>query len=116
MKTIAVPLLLAFVTSLGIGCQKAPDKPAKSNGATSKSSSQDKEAATEYPIRGKVVDVQAKSITLDHDDIPGLMKGMEMKFEVDDEQVVKGVQAGDQVRGQLEVQGNRYVITELSKE
>jgi protein SCO1/2 len=72
-----------------------------------------------YDIKGKVVELDAggKSVRLDHEDIPGLMKAMEMKFDVEDGKVLEGLRAGDQVHGKLKVKpGNQYVITELKKD
>jgi len=73
--------------------------------------------AKEYDIKGKVVSVSAdkKAVTLDHEDIPGLMKGMKMEFGVADPKVLEGIQAGDQVQGRLKVDNGKYVITRLEK-
>lgn len=74
-------------------------------------------AAKEYEIQGKVVAVGAdkRSITLDHEEVPGLMKAMEMKFNVEEASVVEGVNAGDRVAGNLRVEGSDYTITRLKK-
>src|SRR5262249_321165 len=66
---------------------------------------------------GKVVDIapDRKSVTLDHEDIPGLMKAMKMKFRIADAKLLDGVQPGDTVRGRLKVQDGDYVITHLEK-
>jgi Cu/Ag efflux protein CusF len=74
-------------------------------------------AAKEYDIKGKVADVAAdkKAVTLDHEDIPGLMKSMTMKFAVADPKVLEGIQAGDQVQGRLRAEDGKYTITRLEK-
>ena len=71
----------------------------------------------QYEVNGKVVavDPDAKTVTLDHEDIPGLMKGMEMEFAVENPAVLKGLAAGDQVQGRLVVKDGDYIITELKK-
>src|SRR5229473_2936795 len=70
-----------------------------------------------YPIKGKVVSVDAAkpAVKLDHEDIPGLMKGMQMTFDVSDAKLLEGLKAGDDVEGQLKVDGGKQVITELKK-
>jgi Cu/Ag efflux protein CusF len=68
-----------------------------------------------YDIKGKVVsvDVAKKSVKLDHEDIPGFMKAMEMSFEVESAKMLDGLKAGDQVQGKLKVKAGSNVITEL---
>jgi len=91
----AIPLVLA-------GC--------KGNEATSS-------AEKQYSIRGKVtaVNPDKPSVKLDHEDIPGLMQGMEMEFAVANAKLLDGIKAGDQVQGHLKVQSGKYVITDLEK-
>ena len=71
----------------------------------------------QYSIKGKVVAVNPErlSVKLDHEDIPGLMKAMEMEFRVEDPKVLEGIQVGDQVQGQLKQGESGYVITRLGK-
>lgn len=71
----------------------------------------------QYAIKGKVVDVNlAKpSVRLDHEEIKGLMKGMEMEFDVQDRKVLEGLRPGDQVHGHLKVTDGRSVIVHLEK-
>lgn len=70
-----------------------------------------------YDIKGKVVAVQVeeKKITLDHDAIPGVMKAMEMSFDVHDAKVVENLKAGDDVEGRLKMASGKYIIIELRK-
>jgi protein SCO1/2 len=74
-------------------------------------------AAKEYDVRGKVVAVNpAKpAVTLDHEDIPGLMKAMEMEFSVENAKLLDGIKAGDQVQARLKKSESGYVITQLQK-
>jgi protein SCO1/2 len=73
--------------------------------------------AREYDIRGKVVDMDLSkpAVTLDHEDIPGLMKAMKMPFNVKDASVLEGIKAGDEVQGRLQKGPSGYVITRLEK-
>lgn len=93
-------VLLAAVVFV-MGCQKAADEP----------------HAKRYDLHGKVVavDKDRETITLDHEDIPGLMQGMEMEFKVENPKLLEGVGAGDEVHGQLEVRSGDYVIKNLTK-
>jgi protein SCO1/2 len=76
-------------------------------------------AATEkeYEVRGKVVSVDAKkpAVTLDHEDIPGVMKAMTMEFPVADAKLLEGLHDGDQVQGRLKKTESGYLITHLEK-
>jgi protein SCO1/2 len=99
LRWLCAPLLaVPFVLT---GCNKGPDTP------------KDKL----YDVKGKVVTVDPgkKTVTLDHEDIPGLMKAMEMKFSVEDAKVLEGINTGDQVHGRLKVESGNYIITELKK-
>ena len=62
-------------------------------------------AEERYPIEGRVVAVTPaeKTITLDHKDIPGYMKGMTMPFPVRDAWVFNVVHPGDTVHATLVV-------------
>jgi len=77
----------------------------------------DDAAEKQYEIKGEVVavDPDGKKVTLDHEDIPGLMKGMEMEFTVEDPVILQGVEAGNLVQGRLVTKEGNYVITELKK-
>lgn len=107
--------LLTVVLSLTlplVGCNRGDDVAPKGNGTPSET-----EAAKDYHIKGNVVAIgdEKRSVTLDHEDIVGLMKGMEMKFGVEDPQVLEGIEAGDEVAGRLRVQAGNYTITKLEK-
>lgn len=71
----------------------------------------------EYDIKGKVTAIgsEKRSVTLDHEEIPDLMKGMEMEFRVDDPNLLEGIAVGDQIAGRLRVQEGNYTIVKLQK-
>ena len=71
----------------------------------------------EYDVKGKVVAVNPDkpSVTLDHEDIPGLMNAMTMEFDVADRKLLEGIKAGDQIQGRLKKQASGNVITQLEK-
>jgi Cu/Ag efflux protein CusF len=70
-----------------------------------------------YEVRGKVVAVNSAkpAVTLDHEDIPGLMKAMQMEFAVEDPKLLEGIKVGDQVQGRLKKAESGYVLTQLEK-
>lgn len=71
-----------------------------------------------YDIKGKIVslDMDKKSVRLDHEDIPGLMHAMEMPFDVENAKIMEGLKAGDLVQGKLKVKSGKNVISELHKD
>jgi protein SCO1/2 len=76
------------------------------------------EKAKEYDIKGKVLAIDSKkpAVTLDHEDIPGLMKAMEMEFPVASPKLLEGLQVGDRVQGRLKKEASgEYLITQLEK-
>jgi|SRR6266849_6272633 len=95
---LALPLALAGCKDGGSGASKSPGE-------------------KQYEVRGKVVAVNATkpAVTLDHEDIPGLMKAMQMEFEAEDPKLLEGIKVGDRVQGQLKKSESGYVITRLEK-
>jgi Cu/Ag efflux protein CusF len=107
MRILQCFLMLALIMSLTLaGC----------GGATN---SKKDEAGKVYDIKGKVMavnpDPEKPTVKLDHEDIPGAMKAMQMEFPVKDAGMIKGIQVGDQVQGKLEKRDSGYVITQLEK-
>ena len=110
---------LAVVVSLGVGVsacggsgRATPPPPASPPPAAGASP-----AIVYYPIRGKVVDIAAdrKSVTLDHEDIPGLMPAMEMELGVTEPSVLEGLEPGMMVEGDLRMRGRGAAISRLVK-
>ena len=97
LVALAVPLALA-------GCSGGP--PTGPQGADGG-----------YDIKGKVTDLApAKpAVTLDHEDIPGLMKAMTMEFRVEDAKLLEGLHVGDLVQGRLKKTESGLVLTRLEK-
>ena len=61
------------------------------------------------------VDLKKPAIKLDHHDIPGLMKAMEMEFPVQDAKLLDGIKPSDEVKGELVKEDSGPVITRLQK-
>jgi len=70
--------------------------------------------SSDHPGHGTVVSVDAAKgeVTLDHEDIPGFMKGMTMTFHADPA-LLTGVEAGQEVDFRVHEEGGRYVVTEI---
>jgi len=65
--------------------------------------------------RGTVehVDPQARKVTLEHEDIPGLMKAMTMTFEVAPGVVIGDLEPDVEVEFRVREEGGAYVVTEI---
>jgi Cu/Ag efflux protein CusF len=70
-----------------------------------------------YPLRGRViaVDAAATSVTIDHEDIPGLMRAMQMTFFVEDAKLLDGIKPGSQVEGSVKNVSGKYFLTTLKE-
>lgn len=69
-------------------------------------------AQGEAIVRG--VDPVANRVTLDHGDLPGMMKAMRMDFEVADPKLLDGLAPGDSVDIEVRAEGgDRYVLTRI---
>ena len=61
------------------------------------------------------VDLAARTITLDHEDIPGLMSAMTMTFHVAPDVSLEGVEPGAKVGFLVKYEGNAYTVTEIRR-
>jgi Cu/Ag efflux protein CusF len=105
MRSTTVGVFLALSSIFLAGC----------SGETARKGSEP--LTRSYDIKGKVVSVDPKkpAITLDHEDVPGLMKAMEMEFDVENAKILEGIKPGDQVKGELMKKKSGYLITQLEK-
>ncbi len=72
-------------------------------------------AALEYRTRGVVVDIEADSITLDHEAVPELKwPAMTMPFKLADKRHAQGLKKGQAVQFSFAQQGDEHVITRLA--
>ncbi len=76
-----------------------------------------KEKEKLYDVKAKVVavDMDKPTVTLDHEDIPGLMKAMKMDFIAENPKVLEGIKAGDEVQGRTKSKSGYLILTELQK-
>jgi Cu/Ag efflux protein CusF len=72
-------------------------------------------APEDHPGRGVVesIDAGARTVTLDHGDIPGLMQAMTMTFDLAPGVAVTGLAPGAEVEFKAREEGGRYVVTEI---
>ena len=72
-------------------------------------------AASEHEGHGTAVEIdhEARTITLDHEDIPGLMKGMTMTFAVASGVDLNRVEAGSEVAFVLQDADNALTVTRI---
>jgi protein SCO1/2 len=70
-----------------------------------------------YDIKGTVMSVDSakQTVNLDHEDVPGVMKGMRMDFRVEDAKLLEGLHEGDRVQGRFKKTDAGYLITKLEK-
>jgi Cu/Ag efflux protein CusF len=71
----------------------------------------------DYEITARVVaiDLEERSLTLTHDNIPGLVPAGQRRFAVQQANLMQGIQEGDSVRGRLTVRSGAYILIELEK-
>lgn len=93
----AVCLLLLPVAA--IGCKR---------GGEQEQTQQSSGEVKTFPIRGKVVSVNAAkgSVLLDHEAIPGFMDAMTMSYKLKDPNVLSELHAGDRITAKLLVHKN----------
>jgi Cu/Ag efflux protein CusF len=68
-----------------------------------------------YQSVGKVTGINstAKEVTIDHQDIPGLMSAMRMTFAVKDVAVLNDLSVGDDIDFELERNGSDLTVTKI---
>jgi len=63
----------------------------------------------------KSVDAEARTVTLDHEDIPGLMKAMTMMFQVAPGVALDDVRPGAEVDFWVKEENGTYTVTEIRR-
>ncbi len=91
-------LILALLVAAGLGLD------ACGGGSTD-------EGSGSGVVRG--LDAEAGRITLEHGEIPGLMKPMTMAFDVADPDLLDGLEEGDRVEFEVRYADGRYTVTTI---
>jgi Cu(I)/Ag(I) efflux system membrane fusion protein len=74
-------------------------------------------AAAEHSTRGRVVEVERQSITLEHEAVPALKwPAMTMPFQLARPDLGRGLKAGDAVRFRFRQQGDEHVVTAIERD
>ncbi len=63
----------------------------------------------------KKIDLDARKITIDHEDIPNYMPAMQMDEDVSEVKMLETVKVGDKVEFEIERTGAKIVVTKLTK-
>ena len=95
MRTGLLAVGLAFMTVLSLAAWAADEQGYAAHGTV------------------KRVDVSAGTVTIDHEDIPGLMMGMTMEFSVSKPEVLRDVAPGQAIDFRVRKDGDKYVVTEI---
>jgi protein SCO1/2 len=95
---VALRVVLALITFIGVGCQRAPDE-------------------RTYQLHGQVLAVKPESreILVKHDDIPGFMPAMTMPYRVKDETLISGRAPGDVIDATLVVSEGAAWLSAITK-
>lgn len=106
-KTMAVLLATGSLALVGCG----------GGGAQSGRAASPSPAAKQHDIRGRVEAISRERgmVTLDHEEIPGVMAAMKMEYAVADRAILDRVEVGDSVVGRIEDRSGSYVILLLMK-
>lgn len=74
----------------------------------------DKAAVKRHPLRGVItrVEVDDSALMVKHEEIPGVMRAMTMRFKVAPE-VVKNFKAGDAITGQMSRVNNEWRLDDV---
>ena len=64
----------------------------------------------------RAVDTAANKLTVDHGDLPGMMKAMRMDFDVADPALLAGLAPGDEIEIEVRHADGRYTVTKIEKQ
>ncbi len=105
MKNCLAVVLLTAMALVVPGCREE-EPPAATPAVTMED---------QWTVKGRVVSVAEKGVTINHQDIPGLMAAMTMAFAVKDPAILQGVEAGDAVEFTLVRSADGLHVTRIQK-
>lgn len=108
----AAVVVLAFVAA----CARRQETPAAAGGEATATPAATAEKT--YPLRGKVVSVNAaeNKITVDHERVEGLWEPMSMAFEVRGGEPASLPAEGSTIRATLHIENGRFWLTDITVE
>ncbi len=93
------------------------DSEASLQGLTAPAASPAAAGVAEFDTRGRVVELDGATITLEHEAVPALKwPAMTMPFQLARPDVARGLKAGDAVRFRFRAQGSEHVVTTIARE
>lgn len=91
--------------------------PAEAAATTAAAASAQQGPTGEFTTRGRVVELDAAAITLEHEAVPALKwPAMTMPFQLARPDLARGVKAGDAVRFRFRQKGDEHVVTAIDRE
>jgi Cu/Ag efflux protein CusF len=104
MTRRAVILLLVAIVLATAGCSREEVEPAPQE-----------QPAQKWTVKGKLegMNPEQKTVTINHQDIPGLMAAMTMAFQVEEAGILEGFSEGDAVEFVLEQKPSGLTVTSL---
>lgn len=101
-RKVVIPLLVVVLAAAGCSRQEAEPAPQE-------------QPAQKWTVKGKLegMNPEQKAVTINHQDIPGLMAAMTMAFQVEDAAILEGFNEGDAVEFVLEQKPSGLTVTSL---
>lgn len=91
--------------------------PAEAAATTATAASAQQGPTGEFTTRGRVIELDAAAITLEHEAVPALKwPAMTMPFQLARPDLARGVKAGDAVRFRFRQKGDEHVVTAIDRE
>jgi Cu(I)/Ag(I) efflux system membrane fusion protein len=91
--------------------------PAEEAATTATAASAQQGPTREFSTRGRVVELDAAAITLEHEAVPALKwPAMTMPFQLAQPDLARGLKAGDAVRFRFRQKGDEHVVTAIDRE
>ena len=91
--------------------------PAEAAATTAAAASAQQGPTGEFTTRGRVIELDAAAITLEHEAVPALKwPAMTMPFQLARPDLARGVKAGDAVRFRFRQKGDEHVVTAIDRE
>lgn len=93
----------------------ASDTPDEASGATTSAEPTVVETGESWTARGIYLGskFEGQAVSIDHEDIPGLMDAMKMDFLIDSPEDMNGITEGDKVTFRLDYIDNRVVASDF---
>ena len=91
--------------------------PAEAAATTATAASAQQGPTGEFTTRGRVIELDAAAITLEHEAVPALKwPAMTMPFQLARPDLARGLKAGDAVRFRFRQKGDEHVVTAIDRE